>query len=212
MLSAALPAHPDLSIEAEHRVWNGRFPLDVIDVRSRRFDGSPSGPRRWELWRRSHAAARLPCDPIADAVVPIEQCRLPALAAGFPPVPVELPAGLCGAAETPEPTIRRKAEEKMGLVLDRLLPIDEVVLSRGGSDERCARSAGPVRSAHAGADGMPGTAGPPAEEEDIRVRRRVAPEGIAAALDGRFPNALTMRAPLRLASRREVLRTAWSDR
>ncbi len=88
-----LPAHPDVLIEADERVWDGRFPLDRIRFRHRRFDGTLSGPRTWEFWRRGRAAAMLPYDPVEDAVVLIEQFRLPALAAGLDPVMVEVPAG-----------------------------------------------------------------------------------------------------------------------
>jgi ADP-ribose pyrophosphatase len=78
-----LPGHPDVEIESEQRVWNGRFPLDVVRFRHRRFDGCPSELRTWELWRRGRAAALLPYDPDTDAVVLMEQFRLPALAAGI---------------------------------------------------------------------------------------------------------------------------------
>ncbi|MDB5401812.1 MAG: nudF, partial [Rhodopila sp.] len=89
-----IPPHPDVVIESEQRVWSGRFPLDVVKFRHRRFDGTLSNTRTWELWRRGRAAALLPYDPIADALVLIEQFRFPALAAGVDPTLVELPAGL----------------------------------------------------------------------------------------------------------------------
>src|SRR5258708_36882197 len=63
-----LPPHPDVVVEAEQRVWSGRFPLDVVKFHQRRFDGAMSGTRTWELWRRGQAAALLPYDPVADAV------------------------------------------------------------------------------------------------------------------------------------------------
>ena len=81
-----IPPHPDVVIESEQRVWSGRFPLDAIKFRHRRFDGVMSDTRTWELWRRGQAAALIPYDPVADAVVLIEQFRLPALAAGVDPV------------------------------------------------------------------------------------------------------------------------------
>src|SRR5579875_243712 len=92
---ALMPAHPDLRVESDQTVWNGRFALQVVKLRNRRFDGAMSGLRTWELGRRGRAAALLPYDPVADAVVLIEQFRLPALAAGVDPVMVEVPAGLC---------------------------------------------------------------------------------------------------------------------
>jgi len=50
----------------------------VVKFRHRRFDGTMSGIRTWEVWRRGRASALLPYNPIADAVVLIEQFRFPA--------------------------------------------------------------------------------------------------------------------------------------
>ena len=115
-----IPAHPDVVIDSESRVWSGRFPLDVVRFRHRRFDGALSGVRTWELWRRGRAAALLPYDPVTDSVVLIEQFRFPALAAGIDPVLVELPAGLCEDGEAPETAIRREMIEEMRMSADRL--------------------------------------------------------------------------------------------
>ena len=79
-----------------------------------------SDTRTWEVWRRGQAAALLPYDPIADAVVLIEQFRFPALAAGVEPTLVELPAGLCEDNEDPADTIRREMREEMNLDADRI--------------------------------------------------------------------------------------------
>ncbi len=108
------------------RVWNGRFPLDVVRFRHRRFDGAQSGEKTWEVWRRGRAAAVLPYDPVADVVVLIEQFRLPALVAGLDPVLVELPAGLCDDGETPETTARRETREEMGLEVGALRHIGAI--------------------------------------------------------------------------------------
>src|SRR5471030_2012584 len=110
-----IPPHPDVVIEAEQRVWSGRFPLDVVKFRHRRFDGAMSDVRTWELWRRGQASALIPYDPVADAVVLIEQFRFPALAASVDPTLVELPAGLCEDNEDPAETIRREMREEMNL-------------------------------------------------------------------------------------------------
>ena len=53
---APLPPHPDTAIESDETVWHGRFPLQRIRFRHRRFDGHMSGLRTWELWRRGRAA------------------------------------------------------------------------------------------------------------------------------------------------------------
>jgi ADP-ribose pyrophosphatase len=206
---SSLPASPDVTIESDERVWDGRFPLDRVRFRNRRFDGAMSGERTWELWRRGRAAALLPYDPIADAVVLIDQFRLPALAAGLPPVQVEIPAGLADRPESAETTARRETEEETGLIPDLVKSMGEVMLMPGGCDEVCALFLGRVRVPPTDQDGIAGHAGLVSENEDIRVRVWPADAAIAAALDGRIPNVLTMVALLWLAARRDQLRQEW---
>jgi ADP-ribose pyrophosphatase len=196
-------------IESDERVWSGRFPLDVIRFRNRRFDGSMSALRTWELWRRGAAAALLPYDPVLDAVVLIEQFRLPALAAGLDPVLVEVPAGLCDGTETPEQTIRREMQEETGLMPERLTRIGQFLLTAGGSDELCTLFAGRISVPASAADGVLGHAGTVTEHEDIRVRVWPAATAIDAALAGRIPNSVAAIALLWLAARREALRSEW---
>ena len=206
-----LPAYPGLTLESEETVWNGRFPLQVIHFRHRRFDGTRSASRRWELWRRGRAAAMLPYDPVADTVVLIEQFRLPALAAGLDPVLVELPAGLCDPGETPEQTIAREMREEIGLDASRTERIGRFILTPGGSDECCHLFVGCVAAPPADAEGLAGTAGLAAEHEDIRVRVHPAARAIEAALAGAYANSVTVIALLWLAARRDRLRRQWTN-
>lgn len=204
------PPHPDLVIESEATVWNGRFPLRLVRFRNRRFDGSFSGIRTWELWHRGRAGAVLPYDPVSDSVVLIDQFRLPAAAAGIDPVMVEVPAGLCSEGEEPGVTARREAEEEAGLNILRLHPIGDYLLTPGGSDERVALYAGEVRAPPADASGLASYAGLAAEHEDMRVRVWPAETAIEAALSGGMPNVVTAVALLWLAARRTWLRELWS--
>ena len=135
--TAPLPVSADVQIESEQRVWSGRFPLDVVRFRNRRFDGAMSGLRTWEMWRRGRAVAMLPYDPAADAVVLIEQFRFPAFAAGIDPVLVELPAGLLEDGENPEEAMHRELQEEMAMTADRLERIGGYLLTAGGADEFC---------------------------------------------------------------------------
>ena len=205
-----LPAHPDVTIESNQRVWDGRFPLDVVRFRQRRFDGATSGLRTWELWRRGRAAALLPYDPTTDAVVLIEQFRLPALAAGLDPMLVEIPAGLADRPESAEATALRETQEETGLAVDRVESIGEFLLVPGGADELCALFVGRVRVPVTDAAGVGGVAGLAAENEDIRTRVWPAADAIDAALAGRFPNVLTTVALLWFAARRDWLRKEWA--
>jgi ADP-ribose pyrophosphatase len=205
-----LPAHPDVEVLTEQRVWNARFPLDVVRFRHRRFDGAMSGVKTWEVWRRGRAAAVLPYDPVADAVVLLEQCRLPALVAALDPVLVELPAGLCDDGETPEVTARREAAEEMGLEIGTLQRIGGFLLTPGGSDELCEIYVGRVQAPAADGDGIAGHAGMAAEHEDIRVRVWPAERAIEAALAGQIPNSVATIGLLWLAVKRAALREEWS--
>ena len=209
MPTLTLPAHDGLIIDDVQTVWNGRFPLQRVTFRNRRFDGAMSGERVWELWRRGRAAAVLPYDPVSDQVVVIEQFRLPALAAGQAPVMVELPAGLAESGEDAEAIVRREAQEEMGLSIRRLHRIGAFLLTPGGADEECTLFAGEVSAPAAGAEGLIGYAGLAAESEDIRVRAVGAPEAIESALAGHYPNSVTAIGLLWLAARRDWLRREW---
>ncbi len=211
MPNLTIPPYDGLTLDSLDTVWNGRFPLQRVVFRNRRFDGTPSKPRTWELWRRGAAAAVLPYDPVADQVVVIEQFRLPALAAGVDPVMVEFAAGLAEAGEAPATVAAREAREEMGLSVDRLHRIGLFVLTPGGADEACTLFAGRVRvPPHGvGPDGVIGYGGLAAEQEDIRVRALPAQRAIENALAGQYPNSVTTIGLLWLAAKRDWLRLAW---
>ncbi len=204
-----IPSHPDLIVESCETAWNGRFPLQVVRFRNRRFDGEFSGVRTWELWRRGRAGAVLPYDPVRDRVVLIDQFRLPAAAAGVDPVMVEVPAGLCSPGENPTETLRREAREEAGLDIRRLHPIGDFLLTPGGCDERVSLYAGEITAPAADQDGLASYAGLAEENEDIRVRVWPADAAIEAALAGAMPNVVTAVALLWLAARRASLRELW---
>jgi ADP-ribose pyrophosphatase len=204
-----LPPHPDLELLSEQRVWSGRFPLDVVRFQHRRFDGAMTGEKTWEVWRRGRAAAVLPYDPAADAVVLIEQFRLPALMARVDPVLLELPAGLCHDGEDADQTARREAMEEMGLAVGALRRIGGFLLTPGGADEVCELFVGRVSAPAAGPDGIVGHAGAVDEHEDIRVRVLPADRAIASAVSGQLSNSVTMIGLLWLAAQRDALRKEW---
>jgi ADP-ribose pyrophosphatase len=205
----ALPLSPDLIVDSEETVWDGRFRLEVIKFRQRRFDGTFSGIRTWEMLRRGKAAAVLPYDPVADRVVMIEQFRLPAYAAGLKPVMTELAAGLVDRGETPDITIMREAREEMGLDVECLEKIGDFLLTPGGCDELCSIFAGRVRLGEIGPDNVIGTGGLASEHEDILVRALPAALVIENALKGAYPNSVATIGLLWFAARRDYLRNKW---
>jgi ADP-ribose pyrophosphatase len=204
------PASPDVVIESAQTVWGGRFPMQLVRFRQRRFDGAMSGPRTWELLRRGRAAAILPYDPVSDQVVVIEQFRLPAFAAGLKPVLVELAAGLIDGDDTAEATILRESREEMGLEVHDLLRIGDFLLTPGGSDEMCTLFAGRVHVGEMGPDGVMGIGGLASEQEDIRVRALPASYVIEQAIAGAYPNSVATIGLLWFAARRDWLRARWT--
>ena len=208
----AIPAHPDVTIVGAERVWDRRTKLDIVRFRHRRFDGTMSETRTWEVWRRGRAAAILPYDPVRDAVVLIEQFRFPALVAGCDPVLVELPAGMCDGDEPPETTAAREIEEEMHLTASGLTPIGTFILTAGGADETCAVYVGRVAAPPAGPDGLvPMVGGLASEHEDIRVRVWDAAKAEAAAFAGRIPNSIAALGLMWLAANRARLRRDWTE-
>jgi len=209
---AAIPPHPNVQIVSSETAWQGRFSIELVKFRHRRFDGGMSGVRNWELFCRGRAAGVLPYDPLTDQVALIEQFRLPALAAGLDPVMVEIPAGLCDSGEDPAKTVVREAQEEMGLAVDLLEMIGDFLLTPGGSDERCTMFVGRFRAPNAGPDGIIGQGGLADEQEDIRVRLHPATTAIEAAIAGCYPNSVTTIALLWLAAKRDWLRVHWAGR
>lgn len=206
-----LASRGDVEVEGVRAVWQGRFTLQLVRFRNTRFDGTRQATREWELWRRGRAAAVLPYDPARDAVVLVEQFRISAFAAGFDPVMVEIPAGMCDGDETPEATILRESHEEMHLAVSDLQPVGDFLLSPGGCDERCTIFAGRVAAPDAGPDGLIGSGGLASEQEDLRVRLCPAGTAIEHALAGRYPNSVTTIALLWLAANRDRLRREWGS-
>jgi len=207
---APIPPHPDVVIENQRRAWSGRFAVDLITFRHRRFDGTMSDARTWETWRRGRAVGLVPYDPVTDSVVLIEQFRLPALAAGLDPVMIECPAGLIDDGEQAEAAMHRELREEMRMDADRLQLIGTFLLSPGGCDETLELYVGRVTAPKTGPDGIVGQAGAEAEGEDILTRVWPADKAIALALAGKLPNSVATIGLLWLAANRDTLREQWS--
>lgn len=184
-----IPPHAGLTVLSDEVVWDGRFPVQRIRFRRRRFDGTEGGVQTWELWRRGFAVAVLPFDPWTDRVALIEQFRLPALAAGFDPVMLECPAGLLDEGEDPVEAARREVLEETGLTPDLFAPIGRYILNQGGSDETISLFVARVRLPEPGIIGHHGLQ---AEHEDIRLRVVPATEALSM-LDDTNDNRMTNR-------------------
>src|SRR5215470_16536023 len=93
---AAVHQHDEERVEliARERVYDGYFAIDRHRLRHRRFDGTWTAEFVREVIERGDSAAILLYDPERDAVVLVEQFRLPALLAGFPAWQIEIVAGI----------------------------------------------------------------------------------------------------------------------
>ena len=201
---------PDITTLSTETVWKQRTQLDVVRFQQRRFDGTMSDTRTWEVWLRGRAVGVLPYDPVTDKLVMIEQFRYPAMLAGVDPILLEIPGGFMDADETEEQTASREMQEETGLSVDRLHRVGRFVLSAGGSDESVTIFAGRIAAPAADSQGIAGYAGLAIENEDIRTVVLPAALAIENALAGAYANSITAMALLWFASRRDWLRAEWA--
>jgi ADP-ribose pyrophosphatase len=201
-----LPAHPDVEI-LDARIGFKRFlRIDVVRFRHRLFAGEWGAARTFDILRRGEAAAVVLYDPERDAVVLIEQFRLPALLAGSSPWQLEVVAGLVDGDEPPEAVARRETTGETGLS-----PIGEPVFiqrylpSSGGSDEAVALYCARVDATAAG-----GVHGSAQEGEDIRTVVKTVAEIEALLDEGAIENGHTLVALYWLVRHRDRLRHAWT--
>ncbi|MGH7059895.1 MAG: NUDIX domain-containing protein [Stellaceae bacterium] len=201
-----MSAHPDVEILHIEPGFERFLRMEVIEFRHRLFSGDWSAPHRYDVLRRGAAVAIVLYDPARDAVVLVEQLRLPALLADATPWQVELAAGLVEAGEAPDAVAIRETHEETGLgLIGPLVPIQRYLPSPGASDESvhlyCAR----VDSTAAG-----GVHGLAEEHEDIRVVVKTVAE-IEALLDaGAIENGHTLIGLYWLIRHREKLRRRWA--
>jgi len=201
-----IPPHPGLEVLSDEIAWSGRFALQLVRFRHRRFDGRPSRELLWELWRRGRGVAVLPYDPWSDRIALIEQFRLPAHAAGLAPVMVECVAGLLEEGEEAEAAARRECAEESGLSPDRMERIGRYMLMQGGCDETMFLYCGRARIA----DSAPTAHGLDGEGEDIRLLAMPAEQGFAWLDDNRIENATAALCLHWLRQNRARLRRDWA--
>jgi ADP-ribose pyrophosphatase len=197
-----------VKIVGKTKLYQGHFRLDRYRFRHRRFDGGWSDPITREVFDRGSAVSLLLYDPDRDAVVLIEQFRLPALIAGTSPWQIEPVAGLLDHPGEDEATVaRREAQEEAGVdIAGELLPIHSMLPSPGGSTERVALYCARVDSRRAG-----GIHGLPDEGEDIRVLVKPFREAMRLVQTGAIDNAHCIVALYWLAANRARLKRRWAQ-
>lgn len=201
-----LAAMDDERIEIPGREtgYSGFFRIDKYRLRHRKYDGSWTGELTREVFERGHAAAALLWDERADAVVLIEQFRLPAHLAGCPAWQLEIVAGIIDRDEAPEAVARREIVEETGLApIGDLVPIHRILPSAGGSTETVHLFLARVDAS--GAGGIHGLAD---ENEDIRVVVLPFEAALARAEAGGIQNSYALVALWWLAAHRQRLSLA----
>lgn len=201
-----LPSHPDLRVVAHEVAFKRHLRLDVVRFHHRQFSGEWSGERVYDVVRRGAAVAILLYDPERDAVVLVEQFRLPPLLAGYSPWVVEVVAGLVDKdGESDDEVARRETGEEAGLpIIGELIPIQRYVPMPGNSDETIMLFCGRVNSAGAG-----GVHGLPDEHEDIKVIVRSAADLEAMVEAGQIETGHTLICLYWFFRHREELRRKW---
>ena len=182
--------------------YRGYFRIDRYLLRHRMHDGGWTTPLMREVFERGQTVAVLPYDPLADAVVLIEQFRIGAYAAGLDPWLTEVVAGTIEAGED---VARREVLEEAGCQVTALERIGTFLLSSGASSETTAMYCGRIDSR-----GVGGIHGLAHEGEDILVGVVPADEAIARVANGVISNGYAV-IPLQwLALNRERLQKKWS--
>jgi ADP-ribose pyrophosphatase len=195
-----------VKIISRRRGFRGFFRVDVYHLRHRLFGGGWSAEIEREIYERGRTAGVLLYDPKRDAVVLVEQFRLPSLLAGFSGWELEMVAGIIGPKDgSPASVVTRETKEETGLaIIGRPIKIHRVMPSPGGLTEIfhifCAR---------VDARGAGGVHGLKSEHEDIKVVVKSFHQAMRLVKSGRIRNSTSLVALYWLESHRAELRLRW---
>jgi ADP-ribose pyrophosphatase len=195
-----------VKIISRKRGFRGFFRVDVYRLKHRLFGGGWSAEIEREIYERGRTAGVLLYDPKRDAVVLVEQFRLPSLLAGFSGWELEMVAGIIGPRDgSPAAVVLRETKEETGLsIIGKPIKIHRVMPSPGGLSEVfhifCAR---------VDARGAGGVHGLEAEHEDIKLVVKSFRQAMALVKSGRIRNSTSLLALYWLAANRARLRRRW---
>jgi len=195
----------DVEILEKTTAFQGYFRIDRYHLRIRQFDGGWSTPFHREIFERGHAVGLVLYDPLRDEVGLIEQFRPGALAAGWSPWMIELPAGVIDHGQTPEQVAIREAKEETGLDIADPILARHYLATPGGSSESMRIYAARIDSTR-----LSGIHGLKEEAEDIRVFPVPADQAFHWIESGRICNAMTIVGLEWLRAHRDSLRRRWA--
>ncbi len=196
----------DAQILEKTTSFQGYFRVDRYVLKIRQFDGSWSESFSREIFERGHAVSLILYDPLRDEVGLIEQFRPGALAAGWEPWLIELPAGIIDEGQTPEEVAIREAKEETGMTISDPILARHYLVTPGGSTETHR-----IYAARIDATELGGVHGLKEEAEDIRVFPLPALQAFQWVESGRICNGMTIIGMEWLAKNRENLRARWAD-
>ena len=195
-----------VKITQHETIFQGFARLDRYRLRHRLYNGGWSEEIEREIFERGATVGVLLYDPRRDAVVLVEQFRLPAHLAGFPAWELEIVAGIVDHAdEGAEDLARREAKEEAGIeILGALVPVHRYMPSPGACTESVDIFCGQVDAS--GAGGIHGLA---QEHEDIKVVVLSYRAALKLLRDDKITNGLTALALYWLTANRARLRREW---
>lgn len=203
-----LSCHSGLSLSAveysRETLYQGFMNLQRLTIKHRLFEGGWSQPFQRELLVRHQAVMVLLYDPVADALVLIEQFRVGALTDPHGPWLLEMVAGVVDVDESLETVACREALEEAGCEILALEPITQVWTSPGGTDEQITIFCGRVDS-----QGVGGVHGLVDEHENIYVRVVPYERALQALAYGIIRDASGTIAMQWLQLNRDDLRKRW---
>jgi len=199
----------DIDIIEREIVYRGFFRIERFRLRHRLYRGGMSGTIEREVFERDHAVGVLLYDPDDDAVVLVEQFRLPPHVAGLPAWQIEIVAGIVDAGDGSELEVaRRETQEEAGIaIIGDLVPVHRFMPSPGGSSETFALYCGRVEARHA--HGIHGLAH---EHEEIKVVVLTYREAMRRLSTGVITSGPTVLALEWLGRHRASLRKRWRSK
>lgn len=188
-------------------VYQGYIGIETYELQHELFKGGMSGPINRVVCQRGEAVVILPYDPVLDAVIMVEQFRLPAFCKNKDPWLLELPAGVADKeGESMEQVAAREMQEETGCGISNLRLVHEFLPSPGILAEVIYLFAGKVDASKINPHGE--LHGNLDEGEDIKIH--VVPfSNLKSYLHHRVNSAPAMLGLYWLMQHRDELRKEW---
>ena len=177
----------DVFVEREEKAYSGFLKLCRYKIRHALFQGGWSKVLDREAVIRQPSVGVLLYDPALDKVVLVEQFRMGPMLNDDDPWLLEIVAGISEPGETLESVALREVKEEAGCGVKKLIPVSNLYVSPGATNERLMLYCGIVDASSAG-----GYYGLAEEGEDICVHVLPFAEAYKMVEGDRIANAPAM--------------------